>query len=337
LGDVARSGRDIARQLGAGRLVYHAWHAPRGAITRLAKGGLINLTIAKLGRMAMERAALDLSPLPEPAEEAPEIFYLTGRRFVYQTVFCAVSLGRQAGHSFHFVAIDDGTLRDVDVALLRRILTGIRIIGSREVEGRLDTWLPATRFPELRRRRVAYPHLRKITDVHVGGGGWKLVLDSDMLFHGRPTFILDWLGAPDRPCHMLDVVDAYGYSPRLLRELAGSDLPSRLNVGICGLNSDNIDWDKLEYWCSELVAREGTHYLMEQAIVAMLTAGQPRAAAPERLYVVSPSRSEAERPTAILHHYTASSKAWYFRFAWHYAVAAFIQGTSRSALQTAEQ
>jgi hypothetical protein len=319
------SAREIARHLGAGRLVYHAWHAPRGAISRLRHEGAINLALARLGRAAMEDAAPNLNPLPKPAGDAPEIFYLTGRRFVYQTLFCAVSLGRQAGRSFRFVAIDDGTLRDVDVALLRRILPGIRIVGRHEIEAMLDIRLPATRYPELRRRRLVYPHLRKLTDVHAVGGGWKLVLDSDMLFHGKPNFILDWLDAPDCPCHMLDVADAYGYSPDLLSELAGSGIPTRLNVGICGLNSDSIDWKKFEYWCGELVAREGTHYLMEQAIVAMLAAGEPRAVTPAELYLVSPSRSEAEHPTAVLHHYTAESKAWYFRFAWHHVRASNLR------------
>jgi hypothetical protein len=316
LGDIVWSAREIGRHLGTGRLVYHAWHAPRGAISRLCHEGAVNLALARIGRAAMEDAAQNLNPLPEPAGDAPEIFYLTGRRFVYQTLFCAVSLGRQTGQSFRFVAIDDGTLRDVDIALLRRILPEMRIVRNWEVEATLETWLPATRYPEIRRRRLVYPHLRKLTDVHAGGAGWKLVLDSDMLFHGRPNFILDWLEAPDQPCHMLDVADAYGYSTGLLRELAGTDLPVRLNVGICGLNGESIDWEKLEYWCRELVAREGTHYLMEQALVAMLTAGAPRAAAPPEMYVTSPSRLEAERPTAILHHYTAESKAWYYRFAW---------------------
>ena len=317
--------REIARKFGAGRIVYHTWHAPRGAIMRLGKEGAVNLTLARLGRIAMESAARDLSPLPEPAEDAPEIFYLTGHRFVHQTVFCAVSLGRHAGRSFRFVAIDDGTLADADVALLRRILSGIRIVGSLDIEATLDTWLPAARFPELRRRRLLYPHLRKITDIHAGGGGWKLVLDSDMLFHDRPNFILAWLDAPDGPCHMVDVADHYGYSPGLLRELACCDFPARLNVGICGLNSDSIDWEKLEYWCRELVRREGTQYVMEQAIVAMLVAGKPRAIAPAQTYIVSPNRAEAECPTAVLHHYTAESKAWYFRFAWRHVAAGLVQ------------
>jgi hypothetical protein len=313
--------REVGQHLRAGRVVYYTWHAPRGALRRLSKEGAVNLTLARLGRAAMENAARHFGPVPAPAKNAPEIYFLTGRRFVYQTLFCAVSLSRQAGRSFRVVAIDDGTLREGDVALLRRILLGIRIVRSREVEATLNKWLPENRYPELRRRRLVYPHLRKLTDIHAGGGGWKLVLDSDMLFHGRPDFILDWLKAPDRTCHMLDVADCYGYSRRLLRELAGSDLPSRLNVGVCGLNSDSIDWKKLEYWCTELVAREGTHYLMEQAITAMLVANEPRAATPAKLYLVSPNRSEAEHPTAVLHHYTAESKAWYFRFAWRHVVA----------------
>jgi hypothetical protein len=167
--------------------------------------------------------------------------------------------------------------------------------------------------------------LRKITDIHAGSDGWKLVLDSDMLFHGRPQFILDWLSAPDRSCHMLDIDDAYGYSADILQELAGSELPKRLNVGLCGLNSSEIDWEKLEYWCRELVMREGTHYAMEQAMVAMLIAGNPRVAAPANDYVVSPARCEAECPTAVLHHYTAESKAWYFRFAWRHVADSDMQ------------
>jgi hypothetical protein len=313
--------REVARQLGAGRLIYRTWHAPRGAITRLGKEGAVNLTLARLGRMAMESAARHLNPLPEPTQDAPEVFYLTGRRFAYQTVFCAVSLSRQAGQTFRFVAIDDGTLTEVDIALLSRVLPRIRIVRRREVEATLDTWLPPARYPELRRRRQIYPHLCKLTDVHAGGNGWKLVLDSDMLFHRRPSFLLDWLDAPDRPCYMLDIIDAYGYSLGLLRELAGFEIPARLNVGICGLNSSDIDWDKLEHWCAELVAREGDHYLMEQAVVAMLVADKQCAIAPPSTYLVAPDREAVERPNAVLHHYTAESKAWYFRFAWRQLAA----------------
>ncbi len=310
--------REVARRAGAGRLAYRAWHAPRSAFKRARKEGPINLALARLGRAEMERAATTLAPLPKPATNSLQIHYLTGRRFAYQTAFCAVSLGRQAGQAIRVIAIDDGTLTKSSEALLKHLLPELRVISAAQVEDSLDARLPIARYPELRGRRLIYPHLRKLVDVHMMGKGWKLVLDSDMLFHGRPSFLLDWLAAPDRPLHMVDVRNAYGYSDSLLRKLVKANLPSRLNVGICGLNSDTIDWDQVEHWCRTLVRHEGTHYLMEQAIVALLTAGIQCAVAPEQDYVVQPDKAEAEKPTAILHHYTADSKAWYYRFAWRH-------------------
>ena len=266
----------------------------------------------------MERAAERLRPLPAPAADAPEIYYLSGHRFAYQTAFCAGSFGRHAGQAMRVVVVDDGTLTDTQIQLLHRFLPGLRLIGQAEVMDSLETRLPVRKYPELRRRRLVYPHLRKLTDIHALGESWKLVLDSDMLFHNKPNFLIQWLTAPERPCHMVDRADAYGYSLHLLHRLSGGKLAHRVNVGVCGLNSGAIDWDKLEYWCRQMIACEGTHYLMEQALVAMSIAGKQCAVAPADQYVVAPSREEAERPTAVLHHYTAESKAWYFRFAWRH-------------------
>jgi hypothetical protein len=115
---------------------------------------------------------------------------------------------------------------------------------------------------------------------------------------------------------MAVVEDAYGYSPALMSELACAPIPSRVNVGVCGLRSDAINWDRLEGWCRDMLDKEGSHYLQEQALVAMMTAGLPRAVAPAGQYVVKPNRAETKRPTAALHHYVAETKAWYFRFGW---------------------
>jgi hypothetical protein len=158
--------------------------------------------------------------------------------------------------------------------------------------------------------------LRKLTDVHAGNDGWNVVLDSDMIFHHRPDFFIDWLSGADRPFHLVDVEDAYGYSNALMTELAGATIPSRVNVGICGLHSNSIDWDLLEAWCNVLLKREGGHYLQEQALTAMLLAGHRCAVAPPEQYVVEPGREEAKHPRAALHHYVGSSKASYFRFGW---------------------
>ena len=93
-------------------------------------------------------------------------------------------------------------------------------------------------------------------------------------------------------------------------------IASRLNVGICGLNSSYIDWEKLEHWCKTLIEKEGTHYYQEQALTAMIVAGKDCEIVDEQDYIVMPKRSEVVSPAAILHHYVADSKPWYFRYGW---------------------
>lgn len=306
----------LSRRLGLGRLAYWLYHAPRGFVKRCAAEGPLNLWLSARGQKAMERAAATLPSTPTATGDALTVTFLTGAKFWYQTAFCAVSLLRTAGTPLGIEVLDDGTLSDTDADSLARVLPGVRIHPIAEVVTRLDAYLPADRYPSLRARRLVYPHLRKLTDVHAGRTGWRLVLDSDMLFFRRPDELLNWLATPDRPCHMLDVDNAYGYSAGLLAELAGGSVPDRVNVGVCGLKSDEIDWDKLEKWCRLTLEREGSHYLQEQALTALLLSGRERLALHEVGYLVRPTATETKRPTAKLHHYVAESKAWYFRFGW---------------------
>ena len=306
----------LSRRFGLGRLAYWLYHAPRGFIKRCAVEGPLNLWLSARGQKAMERAAGSLPPTPTAGIDAPGVTFLTGAKFWYQTAFCAVSLLRTAGRPLGVEVLDDGTLTGAQANELTRVLPGVRIHPIAEVLQRLDEYLPADRYPSLRARRLVYPHLRKLTDVHAGHTGWRLVLDSDMLFHRRPDELLGWLASPDRPCHMLDVENAYGYSSNLLTELAGGPVPDRVNVGVCGLKSDDIDWNQLENWCSLTLEREGSHYLQEQALTALLVTGGDRLALSKSEYVVRPTATETKHPTVALHHYVAESKAWYFRFGW---------------------
>jgi hypothetical protein len=253
-----------------------------------------------------------------PPSDAPEVCFLTGRRFWYQTAFCFWSLCRHAGQPIRAVFFDDGTFDQALRAECIRIFPGSRVEEGGEIETRLDEGLPAARFPILRARRLEYPHLRKLTDVHSGRHGWRLVLDSDILFFRRPDLLLAWLAAPDQPLHMVDVQDAYGYSKALMESLAGNPIPRWLNVGVCGLRSDEIDWDRMESWCRRLQEAEGTSYYQEQALTAMLLAGRKCRVALADDYRLMPSEDEARSPTAAMHHYVGISKKGYFRHAWRH-------------------
>jgi hypothetical protein len=267
----------------------------------------------------MERAAAHLPPIGATDAAAAEVYFLSGSKFWYQTCFCAWTLLRHSDLPIRPVVLDDGSLDDSMQAALQRVLPSVRFELLPAIEERLDCALPTERYPTLRRHRLVYPHLRKLTDVHAGLTGWRLVLDSDMLFFRRPTLLLDWLRQPQRPTQMVDVAPSYGYPTQVLDDLAGAPLAERLNVGIIGLMSDAIDWERLEHWCRTLLERHGSHYLLEQGLTAMLLAGQSCAVMPERDYVALPSAEEVRQPRAVMHHYVAESKARYFRHGWRRA------------------
>jgi hypothetical protein len=89
-------------------------------------------------------------------------------------------------------------------------------------------------------------------------------------------------------------------------------------VGVCGLRSDALDWPRLEFWCAELLRRAGTHYLLEQALVAMLAAESGAVFAPAADYITQPREEEIAEPLAVMHHYVHDSKRGYFRTAWRH-------------------
>jgi hypothetical protein len=313
-----------------GRLFYLSYSAPLGLLRRsLREGGPVAQWKTEQGRRAMEAAAQTLpvaSTRAPAAEEKPlrEIHVLTGQRFWYQSAFCVGSLLAHAAQETRFtlrpVFYDDGTLRGASRDQLAALFPNAKLVSIEQTRERLQQFLPLQEFPALRDRWEKYAHIRKLIDPHLGANGWKVVLDSDMLFFRRPQFLLDWLAAPELPCHMVDIGDAYGYPPPLLEELAGAALPALLNVGICGLRGEELDWERLESWIVALQSRGGTSYYLEQALVAMMLAGRTCAVAPVRDYITYPDQDEVEKCTAVLHHYVAESKIAYFRHCWRVAL-----------------
>lgn len=316
--------RSRLRDLGLGRVLYYGWHKPAAFCSACVReGGPLEQWRTARGRRAMLRAAPVLPTPGAAGDRAPiEISVLTGRHFWYQTVFCLWTFARQAERTLAPVIYDDGTLTPEYSAPLLRLFPAARVVSAQESISQLDKYLPASRFPALRERWLKYPNLRKLTNVHLGGRGWKLVIDSDLLFFRRPVVLLEWLAHPDRPLHAVDCLESYGYSRPLLESLAGAALPPLVNVGLCGLRSDDLDWEELEAWTAELISRERTHYYLEQALVAMIMARcSMQTVAPAADYVTNPNEAEAINPRAVMHHYVAESKRWYFRNSWRRALA----------------
>ena len=305
-----------ARRFGFGLGLHRLWQKPRDFYRNSRRYGLVPLLASQIGASRMQAAAWHLPPAPQPPGDPYEVHFLTGSKFWYQSAFCALSLARHSPVPIRPVLYDDGSLSTADINAFRRVFPAARIHTRPELEARLDQHLPISRYPSLRAQRLPYPHLRKITDVHAGQLGWKLVLDSDMLFLAEPRFLLDWLAAPTMPVQMKDVIPAYGYSAPLMEKVARGPLPVQNNVGVCGLDGTTLDWDWLEFACRTLVDTEGLQYFLEQALGVLLVTGGPYAVCPPEDYIVCPTDQQVQARQGILHHYTADSKTTYFRYGW---------------------
>ena len=309
-----------AKQAGLGKLLYRLYYGPRSYAEKVLQRGIVAYVTDQYNKSQMESMVHQFEPCTERSGEPYEVHFLTGERFWQQTSFCFYSLWHQTSLNLQLVIYDDGSLTDLSKTSIQRIFPNVKIISATQIRSALDTFLPEEKFPALRARRLEYPHLRKLTDIHVGGQGWKLVLDSDMLFFHPPVELLNWLQSPQKPTYMVDVETSYGYTSRLMSDLAGVSIPEKINVGITGLCSHQLDWDELESWCKIMIEREGTHYCQEQAMIAMLMARQPCDIMPADTYIVMPGKEDVVKPIAKLHHYVADSKPWYFRYGWRKAM-----------------
>ncbi|PTR01274.1 hypothetical protein C8P68_101508 [Mucilaginibacter yixingensis] len=268
------------------------------------------------GRNKMQQMAINLPPVQSYPDGLP-IYFLTGRNYLYQTLFCIQSLVRVTTAQFKFILVDDGTFNHQITEQIKRQLPGAAIIMQETIEQNLNTILPAVKFQALRNKRKVYPHLKKLTDIHaLPGNEWKLVMDSDMLFWHEPKALINWLKHPQFPIYMVDCVESYGYTTQLMKSLCGTNLPTLINVGIIGLNSNSINWQDLESWTSELEAKEGPSYYLEQALTAMLIGQQPALVLSGDDYIVNPDKNIIYGQQKILHHYVDLSKEFYFKHAW---------------------
>lgn len=309
----------LTRRLGLGKLALVVWHKPVGKLRDLwNEGGPLVRRENERQRLEMVAASATLPPLPaRPGTPRVTLHLLTGKRFWYQAAFCLHTFARHSAAEIDLEIYDDGSFDDALLAQVKRFCPAVKFHAAASLRARLDELLPETRFPHLRERWRNYPNIRKLIDPHLGSAGWKLVIDSDLLFFRRPGFILDWCRQPDRILHAVDCEESYGYTRALMERLAGAPIPPLVNVGLCGLRSEALDWAEIEAWCAELITRERASYYLEQALVAMLTArAQPCAIAPAADYVTKPSREECFAPRAVMHHYVANSKRWYFRETW---------------------
>ena len=267
-------------------------------------------------RLTQCDAARRLPSVHARAGQPLYVHLLSGRDYWPMTAFCVFSLLRCASANIVPLIVDDGTLSEREREALREISPGLQFSSAQECSEQVEHCLPPAQFPALRKLHSALPLMRKLLDVHAGRSGWRLFIDSDILFHREPVWMFDWLRAPERPVYMLDYQNSYGYSNALLCATTAAPMLANVNTGLCGLRSDEIDWELLEFWASRLCAAEGVNHFSEQCLTAMLMRVNGGRPAPSEEYRIKPDRVEVRHPTAAMHHYVAESRVWYYVDAW---------------------
>ncbi|TCD07723.1 glycosyl transferase [Pedobacter frigidisoli] len=265
----------------------------------------------------MEYCSINIEPLKSFDDGLP-VYFLTGKKHLYQTLFCIQSLTRISDQRFRFILVDDGSFNKTILRRIGRQIPDAEIITKEIIEKNLEEQLPKKDFASIHHKRKVYPHIKKLVDIHLLGiTDWKLVLDSDMLFWKEPTAIVEWLKDPKVPLYMKDCEESYGYSTDLMQSLTLRSIPSLINVGVIGLNSQAINWSSIEEWIKVLEGEEGTSYYLEQALTAMIISESEKFTMLNALeYIVNPSKKMVEDRQGILHHYVDLSKESYFKYAW---------------------
>jgi len=230
--------------------------------------------------------------------------------------FALVSLQRQIDRAVHVHLYDDGTLEAQQREKLETLAVAVTFHDRAGIDARMEQHLPEEKFPFIRERLRNYPNLKKLTDPHVGATGPKVVMDADVLFFGRPVELLRWCDQPDAILCATDVTESYGYSRELMEGLVGRIIPAAINVGLTGLKSESLEWEKIERWCGEMITSEGSSYYLEQALVAMLCAERSFEQLAIERYITGPSDSEVLQGAGVMQHYVDLSKRNYFRHAW---------------------
>ena len=327
-----------------GRFAYLFYHRPAGRVrTCIREGGPVEQWKTEKGRRGMEAAAWRLPSIVGSRQSSVvsteietsgnsshvtrhtslssggkplEVHMLVGTRFWFMAAYALVSLQRQIDRAVHVHFYDDGTLEPTQRDKLETLAAAVTFHDRGGIDARIERYLPEEKFPFIRERLRNYPNLKKLTDPHVGSTGPKLVMDADILFFSPPVELLQWFDAPETILCATDVTESYGYSRPLMEKLTGAPIPTDINVGITGLQSEILDWEELESWCRDLITREKTNYYLEQALVAMLCAGRPSTQLGLARYVTGPTDEQVLAKDGVMQHYVDLSKKEYFRSAW---------------------
>lgn len=296
-----------------GRLFYLCYHRPKTWLQDRR-----DQVAGRHGDADMRASAASLPPasLATWGLTGPPCRFLTGSRFVHQTIFCARSFEWACGTHTHLEVFSDGTLDSLHISQIQCALPHAIIVSEAEAETRLDRVIPADRFPYLRSMRTGHPLMRKLLDLHAGYTGPALHLDSDMLFFNTPRELRTWLREPSEEFFMQQTGDALVGERNYLEEKLGQPILPGINTGIVAVDGAGFDWPGLEHAAALLTEEQRAHKWSEQSLFAMHLSRRHAKPLSSANYVLCNSRLNLGPVLPTLRHYVHKAKALYAATEW---------------------
>jgi hypothetical protein len=132
-----------------GTLFYKFYYAPKSSVQKILNKGVINSWLDYRCQQQMEQATYRLKTVETRSEDNfLDIHFLTGKKYWYQTIFCAYSFAQHTNESIRPIVYDDGSLEKTYQEEILRIFPFAKIVLHSEIEEYINDFLPEGKASE---------------------------------------------------------------------------------------------------------------------------------------------------------------------------------------------
>jgi hypothetical protein len=246
-----------------------------------------------------------------------DVIFLTGKRFIHLTVFCAWSLQAAAKSRFRIEFFDDGTLDSSHQQLLRRTFPRSVIHSLVKTQEKAANTRPRKNFPTLYSARRSSVLMMKILEMHAGRTEPALYLDSDMLFFSKPHQLLRWMESPRGQLYLSDPGwNAYVDTPEAILNITNANPTPGLNSGMLAVKPNSIAWEQLEAWTAKLAVNYIAHPWLEQTLWALIMNRNDATPLLPPNYRILSHPEKSSTPDENLRHYVYRAKVFHRKHEW---------------------
>jgi hypothetical protein len=264
-----------------------------------------------MARLLRQRAILRTPPISTAESGNCEVRILTHKGDWLSALWTLKSFYYHSRSSLA-LHIHDGGLFESQAKVLKHHFPMAHFHERHQTSAAVEAALTARGLNQCVAYRQWNIHTLKLFDFYLLTNANKIiVLDSDVLFFGPPTQLLEAganPGAPNWYCR--DFQYAYAVPLERMEQLAGRSVAPRANSGIACVAPGSIDFDLIEYCLSHETGLSKTRAVVEQSLHAICSSRYGTELLPAE-YMVSTKAGLCDN--VIAKHYVASPRPELYR------------------------